>query len=65
MTFTVPVFDEGELVAFSSCMAHWQDVGGTLGGMTTDIYSEGLQMPIVKTIASAEAQRGPDATSSA
>ena len=29
-------------------MAHWQDIGGTLDGMTRDIYSEGLQMPIVK-----------------
>src|SRR5258708_17873651 len=29
-------------------MAHWQDIGGTLGGMTRDIYSDGLQMPIVK-----------------
>jgi N-methylhydantoinase B len=49
MTFSVPIFaEDGELVAFSSCMAHWQDIGGTLGGMTTDIYSEGLQMPIVK-----------------
>jgi N-methylhydantoinase B len=48
MTFTVPVFDDGELVGFSCCMAHWPDVGGTLSGSTTDIYSEGLQMPIVK-----------------
>jgi N-methylhydantoinase B len=48
MTFSVPIYFEGELVAFSSCMAHWTDIGGTLGGMTTDIYSEGLQMPIVK-----------------
>jgi len=48
MTFTVPVFWDGELVAFSCCMAHWPDVGGTLDGATTDIYSEGLQMPIVK-----------------
>jgi N-methylhydantoinase B len=48
MTFTVPVFHDGELVAFSCCMAHWPDVGGTLDGATTDIYSEGLQMPIVK-----------------
>ncbi len=29
-------------------MAHWIDIGGTLGGMTTDIYSEGLQIPILK-----------------
>jgi len=48
MTFTVPIFHRGELVAFSCCMAHWPDVGGTLDGATTDIFSEGLQMPIVK-----------------
>ena len=29
-------------------MAHWPDVGGTLMEGTTDIFSEGLQMPIVK-----------------
>src|SRR5450830_368813 len=48
MTFTVPIFHESEMVAFSCCMAHWPDVGGTLDGSTTDIYSEGLQMPNVK-----------------
>ena len=48
MTFSVPIFHDGKVVAFSSCMAHWPDVGGTLSGVTTDIYSEGLQMPIVK-----------------
>jgi N-methylhydantoinase B len=48
MTFTVPIFHDGEVAAFSCCMAHWPDVGGTLMEGTTDIYSEGLQMPIVK-----------------
>ncbi|MDE3076574.1 MAG: hydantoinase B/oxoprolinase family protein, partial [Chloroflexota bacterium] len=49
MIFTLPIFDDGgELVAFSSSMAHWQDVGGVLGGVTQDIFSEGLQMPFVK-----------------
>ena len=48
MTFTLPIFVEGELVGFACCMAHWIDIGGTLGGMTTDIYSEGLQLPILK-----------------
>ncbi len=48
MTFVVPVFLEGRIVGFSACMAHWIDIGGTLGGMTLDIFSEGLQMPIVK-----------------
>jgi N-methylhydantoinase B len=47
-TFTQPIYHEGEIVAFSCCMAHWLDVGGTLGQVTTDIYSEGIQIPIVK-----------------
>ena len=48
MIFTLPIFHDGELVAFSSSMAHWQDVGGQLGGVTRDIFSEGLQLPFVK-----------------
>ncbi len=48
MTFSLPVFHEGELIAFACCMAHWQDVGGTLGGVTTDIFSEGIQIPVIK-----------------
>jgi N-methylhydantoinase B len=47
-TFALPIFHRGELSGFACCMAHWIDVGGTLGGMTTDIFSEGLQIPIVK-----------------
>ena len=47
-TFTLPIFHRGKLSGFACCMAHWIDVGGTLGGMTTDIYSEGLQIPISK-----------------
>lgn len=46
--FTLPVFHADELVAFSASMAHWPDVGGVLGGVTRDIYSEGLQLPFVK-----------------
>jgi N-methylhydantoinase B len=48
MTFAVPVFVAQQLIGFSACMAHWADIGGALDGMTKDIYSEGLQMPIVK-----------------
>src|SRR5499427_3127321 len=47
-TFSLPIFHGGELCAWTCCMAHWPDVGGTLGGITTDIFSEGLQIPIVK-----------------
>src|SRR2546428_2948156 len=48
VTLTLPIFHQGVLVGFSCCMAHWLDIGGTLGGMTTDIYSEGIQIPILK-----------------
>jgi len=48
VTFSLPIFEGEELIAWVSCMAHWIDVGGTLGGMTTDIYAEGLQIPICK-----------------
>jgi N-methylhydantoinase B len=48
MIFTVPIFADGKVIAFSSSMAHWPDVGGVFGGITRDIYSEGLQLPFVK-----------------
>src|SRR6185437_12575064 len=47
-TFSLPVYHQGRLVAFACCMAHWVDVGGVAGGATTDIYSEGIQIPIMK-----------------
>jgi N-methylhydantoinase B len=48
MVFTVPIFHEGAIAGFASSMAHWTDVGGVLSGTTQDIFSEGLQLPIVK-----------------
>ena len=48
VTLSLPIFHGGKLTAFSVCMAHWLDIGGVLGGMTTDIYSEGLQIPLLK-----------------
>jgi N-methylhydantoinase B len=47
-TFSLPIFHRGRLTGWACCMAHWPDVGGTLSGVTTDIYSEGLQIPIMK-----------------
>ncbi|MGH7090031.1 MAG: hydantoinase B/oxoprolinase family protein [Stellaceae bacterium] len=48
VTLTLPIFHRRTLVGFSCCMAHWIDIGGTLSGVTTDIYSEGLQLPYLK-----------------
>lgn len=44
----MPIFHDHELVGFSASMAHWQDIGGTLSVIPTDVYTEGLQIPIVK-----------------
>jgi N-methylhydantoinase B len=42
----VPIFWEGELVAFAEACAHWADIGGkSPGGWcpdTTDVYQEGI-----------------------
>jgi len=48
VTLVVPIFLAGRLIAFSACMAHWQDIGGALNTVTRDIYSEGLQIPNLK-----------------
>ena len=48
VTLTLPIFHRNTLVGFSCCMAHWLDIGGMLGGMSTDIFAEGLQIPIMK-----------------
>src|ERR1700722_9688603 len=45
MTFSVPIFHEDELIGFSACMAHWQDIGGSLGGAEGGHYSQRLQEP--------------------
>lgn len=41
-----PIFHDGELVGFSSVMAHWADIGGSAPGgwcpTTTDVHQEGL-----------------------
>src|SRR5215470_8799349 len=48
VTLTPPIFHKSRLVASTCCMAHWPDICGILGGMSTDIFSEGLQIPILK-----------------
>jgi N-methylhydantoinase B len=48
VTVSLPIYHEGRLVGFACCMAHWLTIGGVLSGMTTDIFSEGLQIPILK-----------------
>ena len=47
-----PILHEGSAVAFAACIAHHQDVGGKTPGSlptdSTDIFQEGLRIPLVK-----------------
>jgi N-methylhydantoinase B len=57
----MPVFAEGEVIAFTANIAHWNDVGGMVpGSMSTEareIYQEGLRLPGVKLVSEGEADR--------
>jgi len=48
----MPIFHEGELIAFSANKAHWTEVGGKDPGSFTndsvDIFQEGLQFSCIK-----------------
>lgn len=47
-----PCFDDGHLVGFAACVAHQADMGGRVAGSnavdSTEIFQEGLQIPILK-----------------
>ena len=48
----LPIFAEDRLVAWAANLAHWPDVGGMVPGSyygrATEIYQEGVQIPLVK-----------------
>ncbi len=58
MVLTMPVFAEGELVAWTANIAHWNDVGGMVPGSmsteATEIFQEGMIYPGVKLISRGE-----------
>ena len=54
MALVKPIFHEQRLIAFAVNKAHWVDVGGKAAGSfvtdATEIFQEGLQIPMVKVI---------------
>lgn len=51
ITFTMPIYYEGELIGFAVSRGHWMDLGGgAAGGMSfsTHIAAEGLRLPPIK-----------------
>jgi N-methylhydantoinase B len=58
VVLAMPVFAEGELVAWTANIAHWNDVGGMVPGSISneakEIFQEGLRLPAVKLISEGE-----------
>jgi N-methylhydantoinase B len=54
MVLAMPVFLDGKLIAWTSNIAHWNDVGGKVAGSmsadASEIFQEGLRVPVVKLI---------------
>jgi N-methylhydantoinase B len=54
MVLATPVFAEGQLVAWTANIAHWNDVGGLVPGSmssdATEIFQEGIRVPAIKLI---------------
>lgn len=52
VVIALPVFADGECVAWTASIAHWNDVGGKIPGSmavdVTEIFQEGLRLPAVK-----------------
>lgn len=55
---TMPVFFDGELVAWTANKGHWMDVGGMRPGSTTpdatELFQEGLILPEIRVICGGE-----------
>jgi N-methylhydantoinase B len=58
VVLAMPVFVDGERVAWTANIAHWNDVGGMVPGSISneahEIFQEGLRLPAVKLIAAGE-----------
>jgi N-methylhydantoinase B len=48
----VPIFHEGQLIAWSQANGHWADMGGSVPGSfdisATDMFKEGIRIPPIK-----------------
>jgi N-methylhydantoinase B len=57
----LPVFADGELVAWTANIAHWNDVGGMAPGSIStharEIFQEGLRLPAIKLLDAGEPVR--------
>lgn len=61
IVLAMPVFSDGELVAWTANSAHWNDVGGMVPGSmavhATEIYQEGIRLPGIKIVSRGQINR--------
>jgi N-methylhydantoinase B len=61
INMTMPVFADGRLIAFMCNIAHHADVGGmapgSMAGGMSEIYQEGIRIPVVRLFRKGELQR--------
>lgn len=61
INYALPVFRDGELIAFVCNIAHHADVGGmapgSMAGGMSEIYQEGLRIPVVRLFRAGELQQ--------
>jgi len=54
VVLAMPVFADGELIAWTANIAHWNDVGGMVPGSISneakEIFQEGLRLPAIKLV---------------
>jgi N-methylhydantoinase B len=60
INYAMPIFIDGELVAFICNIAHHADIGGmvpgSMAGGMSEIYQEGLRVPVIKLFRAGELQ---------
>jgi N-methylhydantoinase B len=58
VVLALPVFAEGELIAWTANIAHWNDIGGMAPGSVStearEIFQEGLRLPAIRLFARGE-----------
>jgi N-methylhydantoinase B len=60
ITFTMPIFHEGEIIGFAVSRGHWMDLGGGAAGgqaFGTHVAAEGLRLPPIKIYEGYEVNR--------
>ena len=62
LNMAMPLFDEGHVIAFACNIAHHADFGGmsagSMAGGMTEIYQEGLRVPLIKLYEAGRLQTG-------